>query len=398
MNEQLARHERPLFMCITNIPNTYRLHEFEYLWRELDRRGVAFEVIFMAETEPGRHWLYHPGDWSFRSDIARGIHPRWKRFVFHFNPGILRRLLQRRPTWVLVGGGWTIPTGVLVTESIRALLPKTVLLFWVEATLGYTKYSRVGGLRSVKQGVLSRYDGFVVPGKSSVDYVRELFGAQLQPTVRLPNFVDEDDYCVRVMNLRKQREDLRRNLGLNEAPVFLLPARLIPEKGLMPFFNVIANLPREQFSLLLAGDGPMETELSAFTKEHGLSQVKMLGHQELPRLLELYALSDALVLPSPREPYGFVAVEALWAGLPLVLSREIGALPEVLVDGENGWCFNPFDQADAAQAMEAALAAGPSRLAKMGLKSQQIARERFASEPSAAAFVKELMGKFPSRY
>ena len=48
----------------------------------------------MAETEPGRHWSFRPGDWSFPSSVLRGIHPLWRNAPFHFNPGVFQYLLR----------------------------------------------------------------------------------------------------------------------------------------------------------------------------------------------------------------------------------------------------------------------------------------------------------------
>ena len=128
----------------------------------------------MAETEPGRHWSFRPGDWSFPSSVLRGIHPLWRNAPFHFNPGVFRYLLHRPPTWLLIGGGWTVPTAIAAAAMARLLLPSTTLLFWVEATLSYTRYSRSGWTHTLKRTALSAYDAFVVPGQCSVTYLQEL--------------------------------------------------------------------------------------------------------------------------------------------------------------------------------------------------------------------------------
>ena len=70
------------FVCLTNIPSLYRLQEFEVLYKELQDRGIAFEAVFMAETEPGRHWSFRPENWSFPSSVLRGIHPLWRNAPF----------------------------------------------------------------------------------------------------------------------------------------------------------------------------------------------------------------------------------------------------------------------------------------------------------------------------
>lgn len=385
------------FVCLTNIPSLYRLQEFEVLHTELQDRGIAFEAVFMAETEPGRHWSFRPGDWSFPSSVLRGIHPLWRNAPFHFNPGVFLYLLHRPPTWLLIGGGWTVPTAIAAAAMARLLLPNTTLLFWVEATLSYTRYSRSGWTHTLKRTALSAYDAFVVPGQCSVAYLQELFAGKAKPTIRLANFVDERPYVLQTEALSHDRDQGRAAWGLKEEIVLLCPARLIPEKGILEFLSAVVDLPMNQFTILLAGDGPLRREIAALVAEKGMRNVRILGHQDTQRLIELYALSDVLLLPSPREPYGFVAVEALWVGLPLLLSDKVGALPEVLEPDQNGWAFDPLDRHSITRAVESVLAMGRADLAKMGAKSRQIAEARFAPRPATQAFVNELLAAFPPR-
>ena len=173
-----------------------------------------------------------------------------------------------------------------------------------------------------------------------------------------------------------------------------MPGSVDPEKGILEFLSAVVDLPQNQFTILLAGDGPLRREIAALVTEKGMRNVRLLGHQDTRRLIQLYALSDVLLLPSPREPYGFVAVEALWAGLPLLLSDKVGALPEVLEPDQNGWSFDPLDRHSIVRAVESVLATGRADLAKMGAKSRRIAEAR-STRPAAHAFVNELLAAFP---
>ena len=389
---------RPSFVCLTNIPSPYRLYEFELLNSEFRRRNIDFEVIFMAPTEPGRHWQFKPKDWSFKSSIAWGLHPKWSTMAFHLNPGTLIRLLNQPVDWLLVGGGWMIPTVAILSILSNKFLSRTIRLFWVEASLSYTKYSRSGWPRFLRQSILSSYDGFVVPGQSSVAYLQDLLGDQGNANIRLANFVDEYEFNNRVEQLRQHKKILRSRLKLGEEIVLLCPARFIPEKGILEFLTATADLPMSKYTLLLAGDGPLHQTIATFINDTGMHHVKLLGHQNHDALLELYALSDAMLLPSLREPYGFVAVEALWAGLPLLLSTEVGAVPEVIDKGKNGWCFNPQNRTEICRVIQNVLDAGRADLKEMGSHSKKIAQHFFVGSQEACSFVDNLLEYFPSRY
>ena len=59
-----------------------------------------------------------------------------------------------------------------------------------------------------------------------------------------------------------------------------------------------------------------------------------VNQSELPAL---YAASDVFVLPSEHEPWGLAVNEAMCAGLPVVVSREVGCVADLVRDGVNGY-------------------------------------------------------------
>jgi len=59
-----------------------------------------------------------------------------------------------------------------------------------------------------------------------------------------------------------------------------------------------------------------------------------INQSELPGL---YAASDMFVLPSEDEPWGLAVNEAMCASLPIVVSREVGCVRDLVRDGENGF-------------------------------------------------------------
>jgi glycosyltransferase involved in cell wall biosynthesis len=121
----------------------------------------------------------------------------------------------------------------------------------------------------------------------------------------------------------------------------------------------------------------------------------VVPHVEEPDLLELYAAADALLLPSRRETYGLVAIEALWARLPVLLSSGAGVFPDALEAGTNGWAIDPNRPTSIREAIDHAVEAGPDGLREMGGQSRALAEERFRSDVVASAFVQQLLDAFP---
>jgi len=178
---------------------------------------------------------------------------------------------------------------------------------------------------------------------------------------------------------------------LTEEIVALLPARLAHEKNVLGFLESIKEQWPKRFRLLIAGDGPLRHQLEQIIRERKMDGVHILGHRETDEMVELYAIADMLVLPSLRDSNPLAVIEALWAGLPLLVSRRVGNLPEALADGENGWSFDPDDPNEVIKAVTRAVSAGRDRLKTMGQPSREIARLRFESKSKIAQFFQDLI-------
>ena len=159
--------------------------------------------------------------------------------------------------------------------------------------------------------------------------------------------------------------------------------RLVPEKGvdvlLDAFAQVAHALPNTR--LLLVGDGPARDALWRQTHDLGVGQrVIFAGPQH--DVVPFYLLSDVVVVPSHRETFGLVGVEALIAGRPVVGSW-VGGLPEAIVDGESGRLVPPGDSGALAAAIQWVLEA-PQRARELGRVGQQQALDGYTEALMAA--------------
>jgi glycosyltransferase involved in cell wall biosynthesis len=92
-----------------------------------------------------------------------------------------------------------------------------------------------------------------------------------------------------------------------------------------------------QFTVVMAGSGELEKELRAFCADHSLDNVVFTDFINQSDLPALYAASDVFVLPSEHEPWGLAVNEAMCARLPVVVSREVGCVADLVRDGVNGY-------------------------------------------------------------
>lgn len=377
------------FVWVTDIPTPYRVHQLRALDQELQARGIDFEVLFMARTVRWRSWTLDAREFGFPHRFARGIHPAFDDYSFHVNPGIAWSILRHAPTWLMVGGAWWFPSAVLAIAAAAARAHSCRLIIGAEANLASRRFPS-GPVASLRQLVWRRADAYLVPGRIARDTLAATCGTD-RPFLPLPNVVDEDRYGAAIA-LRARRGELRRKRDLGESDrVLLWPARLVERyKGILRFLQTIRRSLPASVRILLAGDGPDRPRIERWLAENELAGVRLLGHQSDDEMVELFALSDAMLLPSLSDANPLSVVEALWAGLPIFVSDRCGNWPEALDPGRNGWVVDPDAPEEVRAAFEDLVRRPVADLERMGAASSAIATERFSTRASVAAFVDAL--------
>ena len=145
-------------------------------------------------------------------------------------------------------------------------------------------------------------------------------------------------------------------------PVVAFAGRHIPEKRVPALVPALA-LARERIPELrgeIYGDGPERGEVLRLRAEHGLDDVlDVPGRVEAERVERALARSLCMVLPSSREGYGLVVVEASAAGTPsIVVAGPDNAATGLIDEGENGYIAPSASAEDLAAAIERVHAEG----------------------------------------
>jgi N-acetyl-alpha-D-glucosaminyl L-malate synthase BshA len=110
------------------------------------------------------------------------------------------------------------------------------------------------------------------------------------------------------------------------------------------FARVRAEIPSK---LLLVGDGPERPMAEELARELEIcDDVRFVGKQQ--DMEEIYAISDLFLLPSEYESFGLAALEAMAGGSP-VISTNAGGLPEIIIEGKNGYMSPVGDVAHMSQ-------------------------------------------------
>jgi len=145
---------------------------------------------------------------------------------------------------------------------------------------------------------------------------------------------DTDAYVFKEEELEK----CRQALGLSNRPRLVFVGRIDdPRKNLDLLIAALPSILKEvEAELVVVGAGDTG-KISRLTRALSLaSSVRILGHVSETTLHKVFALADVVVIPSRLEGFGLTAVEGMAAGKPIVATR-VGALPEIVKDGVNGF-------------------------------------------------------------
>jgi len=116
-------------------------------------------------------------------------------------------------------------------------------------------------------------------------------------------------------------------------------------KGLMTALKAIPQVIKQNANVLFSFGGPIESEslkeeMDQFIKRECLEDfVEYLGYiDDSIERTKLFRASDIFIFPTHRDVFGLVLLHAMAEGLPVAASIE-GAVPEIIIDGENGFLF-----------------------------------------------------------
>ncbi|HEX6262258.1 MAG TPA: glycosyltransferase family 4 protein [Actinomycetota bacterium] len=204
-------------------------------------------------------------------------------------------------------------------------------------------------------------------------------------------------------NSANVRDRLRRSVGLSADVLYhrsplcealleiepgphgdhvLFPSRLEPLKRQSLAIDAMRHV-RSGARLVLVGKGPGEDALRRRIAEAGLEdRVELAGPVPDEDLIELYRTALAVFYGPYDEDYGYVTIEAMAAGRPLVTCTDSGGPLELVRDGESGRVVASEPRA-IARAIDA-LHEGRDEAARMGAAGRSLVEARVPPWPEVA--------------
>jgi glycogen(starch) synthase len=208
------------------------------------------------------------------------------------------------------------------------------------ATIHSTEYGRRNGLHTSYQRMIHDMEHWLVYeawrviccSQYMASHVSWALGLPPEKVDVIPNGVDWKEYAKPY-----DRKNFRRRFASQREKLVLFVGRLVHEKGASVLVEAIPKiLSRVDAKFVIVGDGYMRDQLISRAQAlHVESKVYVTGFLDDETVRLLYRAADVCVVPSLYEPFGIVALEAMAAKAPLVVS-DVGGLSEIVEHDKTG--------------------------------------------------------------
>ena len=299
------------YLIVTHIPAFYKIN----LYNELAKRLKIFVIFISSDTSQKRS-----NNFSSVNDALFGYEVLYQgdfqtRKIFK-NILAIKTILSRVKFKRILVSGWDLPEFWYIAFTSKKI--KNCLA--LESTIFESSYKGLKGF--IKKIFLSRISTVFASGSLHCDLLKAL---NFQGEVKVTNGVG-------IINKPEFIKTQKKFSGR-----FLYIGRIVDIKNLKFLVEIFNDMPN--FTLTIIGVGEQQEFLRSFSNKNiifrGAVENKLIGAE--------FAKNDVFVLPSLIEPWGLVVDEALYFGLPVLISDRCGS-SELIKNGINGFAFDPTDK------------------------------------------------------
>lgn len=239
----------------------------------------------------------------------------------------------------------------------------------------------------LKKKLMKKVKKIIVASRAAKELVLQQELA-FKPLLRIiPNGIDIEAWRIEASVSNKNEFRRFHFKASPQEKVILCVAELHKRKGQKYLIEAthLLQLQIPEIKLVFVGDGPARKQYEAVARKLG-NRVLFLGHRK--EVAQLMAASDLFVLPSIREAFGLVILEASALELPVIASR-VGGISEIIEDNKTGLLVPPENSRALADALSLLLK-DPAHAAKLAKNARRRIETQFGAarmaEDTAAVY------------
>lgn len=239
---------------------------------------------------------------------------------------------------------------------------------------------RLGFIKSLyKRWAIRQADQIITVSKANQKLLSDLYPLVKEKIFTVHNGISLKTNLISNDQKKRIRKELFKASEHNQ--ILLSVGTLHPRKGFKYLIKAFQKVHHKNPStrLIIAGEGPERPILEKLISNLGLvNKILLLGQRN--NINQLMQSADLFILPSLKEAFGLVIIEAFSAGLP-VIATEVGGIPEIIVNQKNGLLIKPGNKFAIEKAIEKLLR--HSQLAQTLAKNAKITLKEFSADKMA---------------
>ena len=329
---------------LTTHPIQYQVPVFRHLAAE---EGIEFQTLYCTIPTAAQQGAEFGVEFEWDIPLLEGYpyhvlenvskNPGLMHFTGCDTPGV-GDYLRRESFDAVVVNGWVVKSCLQTARACKRF--RIPCIVRGEAN---NLRPRAWWKRLIHRRLMRFYDAFCPIGKASAAFYREL-GISDDRMFLAPYCIENERIEASSPRDEQSIAAAREHFGIDpEECCFLFCGKLIEKKQPIGLLQAVAEAKKQgaQFQVLVVGDGELRNRCERIAKEQQLP-VRFTGFLNQSEIGRAYSASDALVLPSDNgETWGLVVNEGFAAGLPALVSDQVGCHPDLIHEGETGW-VHPF--------------------------------------------------------
>lgn len=191
-----------------------------------------------------------------------------------------------------------------------------------------------------------KFDSLIGVSTKARNYFKQPFMLPDQPSVIVPNAIDESKFLQGHLTVEERRE-FRKKYGINDDDImFLFLGRIAEEKRVFELLSIVQKLVEKnsKCKVMFVGNGPAYGDmLTLAEKEIFEGKIIFTGFIEWALVHNFYESADVFITASLSEMHSMTILEAELSKLPIIVRRDDSYLDSVF-DGKNGYVCDTDDQ------------------------------------------------------
>ena len=345
------------------ILNNYLRRHHVVAYKEIARRVRKLTILLSVDMEPDRHWEAQWDGLDVIVQKSKMFTAKWRHSsgfsednFIHFPVDTRKQLKALTPDVIL---SYEMGMRTLLCSFYR-MFRRDCRLVMVGNMSEHIEKERGIFRKLLRRAILRGVDFFSYNGPSCKRYLKSL-GVKEEMLFHFPYCIDPEAVS-----------SAPKTFDASSVRTLLYCGAMSSRKGILQFAKTgrawCEKNADDNVRLNIAGAGELRDEIAELSSEK--FTINFLGNCNQAELRQAYQDADVCVFPTLADEWGLVPIEAMASGLPVLGSIHAQSVEACVVEGENGWVFNPDSDQEMEAAFERCMKTSPEKLAVMSIAAK----------------------------